>query len=224
MTVSVRGIGWLTKSGFGCIGSRVQHLFTPGEDGCSLAKRDIFGHPFKNFGRLDRISQLTACAVALALRDAAIDYAPTVKQDIGIIGTGSEGSLSSDIAYFTDYLDNGRTLARGNLFIYTLPSSPLGEAAIHFGLVGPLLYATRRDQPLSAVMTTAAEMVAGGETGRMLAGFATEDEALYVVLDREQGDGSLCNLSKAREIVAAAQDVAGMAVGFSLVKNKEGIV
>lgn len=219
MMVSVRGIGWLTKAAYGCIGSGLQHLYAPDEGSQSLAKRGIFVHPFKNFGRLDRISQMTACAVALALRDADIDYAPTVKQDIGIIGTSSEGSLKSDIAYFRDYFDNGRTLARGNLFIYTLPSSPLGEAAIHFGLVGPLLYATRREQPLSAIMTTAAEMVAGRETGRMLAGLATEDEALYVVLDREQGYGSICNLSRAREIVAAAQDVAGMAVAFSLVKG-----
>jgi 3-oxoacyl-[acyl-carrier-protein] synthase II len=224
MTVSVRGIGWLTKAGFGCIGSGRQQLYMPGEESPSLAKRGIFDHPFKNFGRLDRISQMTACAVALALRDAGIDYAPTVKQDIGLIGTGNEGSLKSDITYFRDYLDNGRTLSRGNLFIYTLPSSPLGEAAIHFGLVGPLLYATRRDQPLSAIMTTAAEMVAARETGRMLAGLATEEEALYIVLDREQVDGSLCNLIKAREIVAASEDVAGMAVGFSLVKDKEGIV
>ena len=35
---------------------------------------------------------------------------------------------------------NGSTLGRGNLFIYTLPSSPLAEAAIHFGLTGKLLY------------------------------------------------------------------------------------
>jgi hypothetical protein len=167
---------------------------------------------------------MTACAVALALRDADIDYAPTIKQDIGIIGTSSEGSLKSDIAYFRDFVDNGRTLARGNLFIYTLPSSPLAEAAIHCGLVGPLLYATRREQPLSAIMNTAAEIVAGREAELMLAGLATDEEALYVVLDRKQGDGSICNLGTAREIVAAAQDIAGMAVEFSLVKDKEGIV
>ena len=73
-------------------------------------------------------------------------------------------------------------------------------------------------------MTMAAEMVSAGEAGRMLAGLATEEEALYVVLDREQGDGSLCDLKRAREIVTAAQDVAGMAVAFSLVKDKEGTV
>jgi len=101
-----------------------------------LAKREIFVHPFRNFGRLDRISQLTAYAVALALRDAAIEYAPTVKQDIGIIGTSSEGSLKSDIAYFRDYLDNGRTLARGTCSS-TPAVEPAGRSSHPFGLVRP---------------------------------------------------------------------------------------
>jgi len=41
---------------------------------------------------------------------------------------------------FLDYVQAGRKLGRGSLFIYTLPSSPLAEAAIHFGLQGPVLY------------------------------------------------------------------------------------
>ena len=65
-----------------------------------------------------------------------------------------EGSLQSDLEYFRDYLEGGRTLSRGNLFIYTLPSSPLGEAAIHFGLLGPLLYAASEGNALTAVLDT----------------------------------------------------------------------
>ena len=47
------------------------------------------------------------------------------------------------MAYFQDYVSGGRKLGRGNLFIYTLPTSPAAEAAIHFGLAGPLLYVGR---------------------------------------------------------------------------------
>jgi len=132
MTISVRGIGWLTKEGYGCVRSELRQAYELGEGAHTLVKRDIFSHPFKNFARLDAISRMTAYAVSLALQDGGIEYSPIRKQDIGIVGTSAEGSLRSDIEYFRDYLESGRTLSRGNLFIYTLPSSPLGEAAIHF--------------------------------------------------------------------------------------------
>jgi 3-oxoacyl-[acyl-carrier-protein] synthase II len=87
------------------------------------------------------------------MKDAGFSCIPQKKQDIGIVGASDSGSMQSDIDYFKDYLDCGRTLSRGNLFIYTLPSSPLGEAAIHFGLQGPLLYAASAENPLMTALT-----------------------------------------------------------------------
>jgi 3-oxoacyl-[acyl-carrier-protein] synthase II len=214
MTISVYGIGWLTTGGYGSVKGGQRHRFEPGE-GAHSSLRSIFSHPFKNFGRLDGISRMTAYAVALALRDAGIEYALDRKQDIGIIGTSSEGSLRSDIAYFKDYIENGRTLSRGNLFIYTLPSSPLGEAAIHFGLVGPLLYAAGEKQPLAAIMDMAAEILVAPETNCMLVGQAGEEEALYLVLARELGDCAFCSLTEARAIAASGRDVVAMIDEFS---------
>ncbi len=170
MSISVHGIGWLTKEGYGCIRSGLQHAYEMGEGAHTLPKRDIFSHPFKNFGRLDTISKMTAFAVSLALQDGGIEYSPTDKQDIGIVGTNCEGSLRSDIEYFRDYLAGGRTLSRGNLFIYTLPSSPLGEAAIHFGLLGPVAYVASENHALTAVLDTAEEMILADEAPAMLAG------------------------------------------------------
>ena len=177
MKISVQGTGWLTNKGFGGIASGVCRQFLPGEGAGSFNRMGIFSHPFRNFGRLDGISKMTVSAVALALQDAGVDYSPTLRQDTGIIGTSSEGSRVSDGNYFRDYLDNGRTLSRGNLFIYTLPSSPLGEAAIHFGLVGPLLYAAGNKRALVPVLEMAGEMLSAGETGRVLAGLAGDEEA-----------------------------------------------
>lgn len=150
--------------------------------GKALSRKEIFSYPFKNFGRLDNISKLTCYAVALALKDAGVKYSMDHKHDIGIICTNKSGSLKSDIHYFKDYLDSGRTLSRGNLFIYTLPSSPLGEAAIHFGLQGPLLYVTAADKPLQAALDTASEMILLDESPSMLVGTAEEDESVYFVL------------------------------------------
>ena len=74
MTISVHGIGWLTKEGYGCIRSGLQHAYETGEGARTLPTRDIFSHPFKNFGRLDTISKMTVFGVSLALQDAGIEW------------------------------------------------------------------------------------------------------------------------------------------------------
>jgi 3-oxoacyl-[acyl-carrier-protein] synthase II len=224
MTISVHGIGWLTKEGYGCIRSGLRHRYAIGEGAHILPKKDVFSHPFKNFGRLDTISKMTAFAVSLALQDAGIDYLPTVKQDIGIVGTNAEGSLRSDIEYFRDYLESGRTLSRGNLFIYTLPSSPIGEAAIHFGLLGPVLYAAGEGNALSTVLDTANEMILADEAPVMLAGKTEEDEAMFFVLGQERSrDGSvLCDAAEARTLVGTGADVAELVRGFIRIAARKG--
>ncbi len=215
MIISVHGIGWLTRTGYGCVRSGLRQPFERGAGVHSLGKKGIFSRPFKNFGRLDSPSRMTAYAVALALRDAGIDYAQAGKQDIGIIGANALGSLQSDIEYFRDYVGSGRTLSRGNLFIYTLPSSPAGEAAIHFGLQGPLLYVTGEEDSLAPVLDTAEEMILDGETPVMLAGRAGEDEALYFVLAASRLAPVLCDISAARRIVETTPEGEGIVLKFS---------
>lgn len=224
MTISVRGIGWLAKEGYGCVRSGLQQAFEAGEGARTLPKRDIFSHPFKNFGRLDTISRMTAFGVSLALQDGGIEYFPGRKQDIGIVGTSSEGSLRSDIEYFRDYLESGRTLSRGNLFIYTLPSSPLGEAAIHFGFLGPLLYAAGEGPSLAPILDIAGEMILARDATLMLAGRAEPDEAAFFLLaaDNEQDAEVVCGLSKARAIVEANPDIAGMIRQLSRRDTRKG--
>jgi 3-oxoacyl-[acyl-carrier-protein] synthase II len=203
MSMFVYGIGWLSKEGYGCIRSGLQHTYESGEGAHTLPKRDIFSHPFKNFGRLDAISKMTVFGVSLALQDAGIEYSPIVKQDIGIVSTNAEGSLRSDIEYFSDYLAGGRTLSRGNLFIYTLPSSPLGEAAIHFGLLGPVAYVAKENDALTAVLDMAEEMILANESPTMLAGTAEADDAVFFVISRDQGGDRtvLCHLDEVKNIV-----------------------
>jgi len=216
MAIFVHGIGWLTKEGYGCIRSGLQHAYETGEGAHALPKRDIFSHPFKNFGRLDTISKMTVFGVSLALQDAGIEYSPMGKQDIGIIGTNTEGSLRSDIEYFRDYLESGRTLSRGNLFIYTLPSSPIGEAAIHFGFLGPVLYTVREGNALSAVIDLANEMLLADEAPVMVAGKAEAEEAIFFVIGQERGKDRavLCDVAEARMLVEANIDVAGLVQKF----------
>ncbi len=222
MTVYVSGIGWVTPSGYGCALTGREYRFQEGEGVAGLARKGLFSHPFRNFGRLDNASRLTCCAVALAFRDAGIDYSPGVKTGTGILGADGEGSLASDLAYFADYVTNGRTLGRGNLFIYTLPSSPMGEAAIHFGLTGPLLYAAGGASPLVDAMEMAYEMLKGGEAQRMLAGWLGRDEALYLVIGREKSGDSSRTFDEIRDIVVPADGISGLVPEFSILRETKG--
>ncbi len=124
-----------------------------------LLKEAVLAYPIENFGRFDAASRLVALSVALSLYDANIHYAKDKKQDIGILGTSPDGAMDSNLVYFRDYAQAGRKLGRGNLFIYTLPSSPLAEAAIHFGLQGPLAYIRHTNKPEENLLAQAKLMV-----------------------------------------------------------------
>ena len=186
---------------------RVRYKDATSFDG--LSRKDIFSYPFKNFGRFDADSKLVCYAVALALKDAGDTYAPDMKKDVGIIGTNADGSLQSDIDYFKDYVDCGRKLSRGNLFIYTLSTSPLAEAAIHFGFQGPLLYMTSGGASLHLVIRTAEEMLMMNETQSVLAGVNNRDEAMYFVLKKDPGPECpvLCDV---QEAVSATEKTTGL--------------
>jgi len=207
MTISILGTGWITSKGYGTINLGEEHLFAPEETLYTVAKNGIFNRrPVKNFGRLDRLSRITLAAVSLALKDAGIDSSPDSKKDIGIVGTNDQGSQETDTAYFRDFVDNGRKLARANLFIYTLPSSPMGEAAIHFGLAGPLLYMAGAGRSLATVMVTAAEMIAGAESTLMLAGMTCGDEGIYTLLGESKAGGK-CTLDNVLKSAGVDADV-----------------
>jgi hypothetical protein len=206
MNVSVIAAGWVNSHGYGTLENGEEHLFSEGETIYSVAKNSIFNRPVRNFGRLDRLSRITLATVALALKDAGIESSPVNKVNIGIIGTNSNGSLETDCDFFRDYLDNGRKLARANLFIYTLSSSPLGEASIHFGLKGPLLYTTCSENPLKSLLSTSMEMVAAAETDMCLAGITKGDEGIYFLLATQKEPG-ITPIADLLEAVGSDSDV-----------------
>jgi hypothetical protein len=144
----IKGCGWIKGEACGCAEKCLKWQYTDQRSLCAQLLNDaVLAYPIDNFGRFDPASRLVALSVALALYDAGIHYAKDKKQDIGILGTSPDGALSSNLAYFKDYVEAGRKLGRGNLFIYTLPSSPLAESAIHFGFQGPILYMRNLESP-----------------------------------------------------------------------------
>ncbi|RJQ13952.1 MAG: hypothetical protein C4560_13245 [Nitrospiraceae bacterium] len=197
--ISITGIGWINQQEYGCVMMGIQESYAVD----ALPKKKIFSHAFKNFGRLDSVSKMTCSAIALALKDAGIDCPPESKRDIGTIGSGSSGSLQSDLDYFRDYLDSGRTLSRGNLFIYTLPSSPAGEAAIHFGLQGPVFYIAGPGNSVATALRTASEIILNNEASVMLAGMTGPDSAVYFVLKKtsDAAGDVLCSYDYAMKVM-----------------------
>ena len=223
--ISLCGMGWINKEEYICAQQEKAVSFNRSSSFDGLSRRDVFSSPFKNFGRLDEVSKLVCYAIALALKDAGVSYDCSLKKDMGLIGTNVAGPLQSDIDYFCDYIEGGRKLSRGNLFLYTLPSSPLGEAAIHFGLQGPVFYMSSAPATLPTVLRTAAEMLMLGETESVLAGMNTKDEAAYMVLmeDPAPGQQVLCDISEALPIVEKGLSLRGMVEEFIKIKKGKGI-
>ena len=81
---------------------------------------------------------------------------------IGIIACDREGSERANFAYFDDYVRSGRVLGRGQLFVYTLPTSVAAECAIACRLTGPLLYVAESAAPTHGSEAAARGLLADG--------------------------------------------------------------
>jgi hypothetical protein len=179
----VAGIGWISQTEYGCVRRGLRKDYSEiGSLRTELEGESLFSYPVKGFAKFDRVSQMTCCVAALAFHDAGMSYGKNRKQDIGILGTNSDGCLQSNLDYFNDFVENGRTLGRANYFVYTLPSIPVSEAAIHFQCQGPLLYMAFPVRPVASLLRQADRMILRGESAAMLAVSASEEDARCFVM------------------------------------------
>jgi len=214
LETTVLGIGWLDTGAFGCVRRKERTSF--GEQaGVQPPWKDmeLLGGPVKNFGRFDAVSRLTCCACALALRDAGIPVEDCRKLDAGLIGTNTGGSIDANRAYFSDYLKAGRKLGSSHLFIYTLPTSPLAESAIHFGLKACNLYIVHPGGGIQKLLDDANLLIADGQAARIMAVKAHSNEAICFLLGPgEVGAGKSLPLGEVRKLVAGLDSVADTAL------------
>ena len=115
-----------------------------------------------------------------------MSYSESQKQDVGILGTNSDGCLQSNLDFFEDFVANGRSRGRAKFFVYTLPSIPVAEAAIHFKCQGPLLYMGFPEKQVPSLLRQSDGMILRGESAAMLAVSASEEDAQCFVLRRER--------------------------------------
>jgi len=168
MNIALTGIGWVTSDS---IGRGRDHTSPPGGQGPipALTRKMAFDEPFPHFGRLDTYSKIGITAIALTLKDAH-RYAWEKKRNVGVIASSYSGCLMTDIDYFDTVLSEGGHLASPNLFVYTLPNSFLGEAAIQFGLAGTSFVIC--EEPLTGLqgLRFAVDSITDGESNAILAG------------------------------------------------------
>jgi hypothetical protein len=136
--------------------------------------------PVKQFGRFSLETQRVFLAASMALHDA--NLFDKVPPGTGILHTSADGALADNLVYFKDYLAGGRKLARANLFIYTLPTSPLGETAIHFNLNGPLYHiAAPVTYNREIILAEAHSLIENEAAPMMLAVISTPDQTTCLV-------------------------------------------
>jgi 3-oxoacyl-[acyl-carrier-protein] synthase II len=125
----------------------------------------LVGKPVKYLSRMTPETRCCLVAACKALHASNLDR----DAEIGIVAAGERGFLQADLEYFRDYVACGQSMGRGNLFIYTLPTSAASEVAIALGLKGPALYAQSDLAPVKSLISLAGQMLADGDAQAVLA-------------------------------------------------------
>jgi len=130
-----------------------------GQDLVSLSWNDLFDAPCSRFGRMDLLSR--AGLMGAELLD--IDFGAVPEQTrnrIGVCLQTRSGTLSTDMEFLADI--------GPSTFIYTLPSSVIGEICIRHVLRGPSLCLMSESSSGRNIVTEAVERIATGEADAML--------------------------------------------------------
>jgi 3-oxoacyl-(acyl-carrier-protein) synthase len=192
----IAGAGWVSATAYGAVGKRKDYA---GELRLALKADGVLTDRIKNAGKFDEATNRAFCAAALALHDAGFSKH---WKNVALIGTGSEECTQANRTYFEDYAGHGRQLARANLFIYTLPTSPLAEIAIHFKLDGPLFYTSEK------VVSTAHRLLASGDADAVLALWAEQSFTAALLFSSEDDNRfeSFQSLKTPEQLIHAVQD------------------
>jgi 3-oxoacyl-[acyl-carrier-protein] synthase II len=170
----ITGIGWVNASGSGrgrCDTVSNWAEGTPTVPASILSS--IKGG--SRFGRLDLFSQIGVAAIGLALQDAGLLHEHPAKEPennsltglnpetTGLICATTSSCSLTDHNFFNTIKDEPH-LASPGLFVYTLATSFLGEAALRFSLTGLTMAVIEpRPRAADAICIAIEELVTGDD-------------------------------------------------------------
>ena len=199
--INILGIGWIEKKEYGIVKKNKNYQYKNIDFLYNeLKNKKILSNSIKNFNRFPINTKLVCCNIALALYDAGMINRKNL--DVGIIGTNIKGALKENINYFEDYVNSGRVLSRGNLFIYTLPSSSLAEASIHFSLQGSLVYVNyAKDNLLEIIKNIKHNFLLYGYKTMIIIDFSKNKSICLVVSYKNKAKKTICFLETFEKII-----------------------
>ncbi len=196
MKILVRGCGWVTPAGSGRGPLPAGAFAVAGQP--RISDSSLVGWSGgSRFGRLDLFSRVGVAAVALALQDAGLGTGESGAglRDIGLIVATVSGSQRTDQEFFQS-MTATPGLGSPALFVYTLATSFVGEAALRFGLSGTTLALNEKEISGLDALKVAFEQLPHGDDVALLVGinnlFPAEKSLLslgqgacFVVLEKE---------------------------------------
>ncbi len=188
--------------------------------GASIAPARWVGNPAR-LSRMDRLCGLALVACDGALGDAALS--PTAAEWNGertaiVLGTAF-GCHATNEDYYRGLVREGASGASPRLFAYTLPSSPVGEISIHYGVRGPTLVTSNGAPSGLDALAEGVALVAEGRADRALVcaaevatpllsaivgGAALVDAAAAFVIERASDAGARGATPRGRLVGSAA--------------------
>jgi 3-oxoacyl-[acyl-carrier-protein] synthase II len=191
---------------------------------------------------MDRLCALSLVAADAALFEAGLSLEALARRSsdrIGLVVGTRFGCHATNEEYFRGLLAEGPHGASPRLFVYTLPSSPVGELAIHFGARGPSRTVTSGRHAGLEAIARGAELCASGRAdvvvavavevgGGALVGDGCGDGAAAVVIEvaeearsagrnavaRFAGEGLAFSAGRPDEALAAAEAIAVARAGL----------
>lgn len=150
----ISGIGWISGSSCGSLRLRRQEAFQePSVLYTALEQEGVFSTPLKKVRWFCDLSQRFCLASGLALRDAG---KPSLNSSqVGMLSLSRDGALDANLKYFKEYIQSGRKSAHGNLFINTLPTSPLAQVAMNLGFKGPIFHLSTAEPAMGGLLERA---------------------------------------------------------------------
>ncbi|MFW6044371.1 MAG: hypothetical protein ACOCR1_01380 [Planctomycetota bacterium] len=164
---------------------------------------DLLPRSLKNSGRFppNVTHAVGACAITLEAAGKMVGNGDP-DSNVAVLASGFGPTLENNRKYFSDYVKAGRTMGRGNLFIYTLPTSAIAEVSICFGFTGPTFFVESASHPAAELMATATDLLSAREADEVITVWQDANTTWCAFMERTQTE--LCRPRLLEEIASAA--------------------